>query len=96
MMQRISIYYVRYMHRGTHLSQQVAPELPPVSVADLYHKASLFFKYNDLGFETPRPGMPDIIPVGHLFVRPPKQLPGDIQEILVKSKGINIWKFCLL
>ena len=75
------------MHGGTHLSQNAAPELPPISVADLYQKASLFFKYSDFGFEMARPEMPDIIPVGHIFVRPPKQLPHDIKEVLIKSKG---------
>ena len=85
---------LRYMHGGTELSKQVAPELPPVSVVDLYQKASLFIKFNDIGFETPRPSMPDIVSVGHSLVRAPKPLPGHIEEILTKSKGIvNIFVF---
>ena len=76
------------MHGGTDLSREVAPELPPISVVNLYQKASLFFKFNDIGFETPRPWMPDIIPAGHILVRPPKPLPGHVDEILTKSEGI--------
>ncbi len=78
---------IRYSHGDSELSRQLVPELPAVSLMDLYHKASLVFKLTDFGFETTRPGMPDLVPLGHLVSRPAKPLVWNFDNILKKSKG---------